>query len=64
MDFISRKDVLDMFSISVWTLRRWQKGRQFPNPICASGNVRMYRKSEIERWLATQAQHHEIIDSQ
>ena len=53
-----------MFSISVWTLRRWQKGRQFPNPICASGNVRMYRKSEIESWMETQAEQHEIVNSQ
>ena len=38
--------------------------RQFPNPICASGNVRMYRKSEIESWMETQAEQHEIVNSQ
>ncbi len=55
MDFISRKDVLELFSISAWTLRRWQKERQFPDAICASGQVRMYRKSEVEGWVEAQA---------
>ena len=49
MDFISRKVLLELFSISVWTLRRWQKERQFPDAIAASGRVRMYNKSEVER---------------
>jgi len=64
MDFISRKDVLDMFSISVWTLRRWQKERQFPDAICASGHVRMYRKSEVEGWVEAQAKRPKLVNSQ
>ena len=51
MGFISRAEVLNLFDISVWTLRRWQKERQFPDAIAASGKVRMYRKSEVEDWL-------------
>ena len=51
MEFMSRGDVLKLFDISVWTLRRWQKERQFPDAIAASGKVRMYRKSEVEDWL-------------
>lgn len=54
MEFISRGDVLKLFDISVWTLRRWQKNNNFPRPISASGKVRMYRKSEIEEWLEAQ----------
>jgi len=51
MEFMSRGDLLKLFDISVWTLRRWQKERQFPDAIAASGKVRMYRKSEVEDWL-------------
>ena len=51
MEFISRGDVLKLFDISVWTLRRWQNERQFPEAIAASGRVRMYNKSEVENWL-------------
>jgi len=56
MDFISRSEVLKLFSISVWTLRRWQKHNHFPDAIHASGKVRMYRKSEVEGWLMTQGE--------
>ena len=54
MEFISRSDVLKLFDISVWTLRRWQKNNNFPGPIPASSKVIMYRKSEIEEWLEAQ----------
>ena len=64
MDFISRKDVLELFSISVWTLRRWQKERQFPDAIRASGHVRMYRKSEVEGWVEAQAKRPKLVNSQ
>jgi predicted DNA-binding transcriptional regulator AlpA len=64
MDFISRKDVLKLFSVSVWTLRRWQKERQFPDAICASGHVRMYRKSEVEGWVEAQAKRPKLVNSQ
>ena len=56
MDFISRKVLLELFSISVWTLRRWQKERQFPDTICASGKVRMYRETKVESWINNQAE--------
>ena len=55
MDFISRKDVLKLFSISVWTLRRWEKLRGFPKAIPVSGASRMYVKSEVDTWVLTRA---------
>ena len=56
MGFISRAEVLNLFDISVWTLRRWQKERQFPDAIAASGKVRLYRKSEVQDWIIYQAE--------
>ena len=55
MEFISRSDVLKLFNISVWTLRRWQKNNNFPSPIPASSKVIMYRKPAVEAWLEVQA---------
>ena len=55
MNFISRNEVLKLFDISVWTLRRWQKNNNFPEAIPASGKVRIYRKPEVEKWLEAQA---------
>ena len=63
MDFISRNEVLKLFDISVWTLRRWQKNNNFPNPIPASGKVRIYRKPEIEKWVEAQANSSETVNS-
>ena len=56
MGFISRAEVLKLFDIRVWTLRRWQKERQFPDAIAASGKVRLYRKSEVQDWIINQAE--------
>tara|TARA_B100000780_G_scaffold174940_1_gene122491 strand:- start:114 stop:302 length:189 start_codon:yes stop_codon:yes gene_type:complete len=55
MNFISRKDVLEMFSVSVWTLRRWEKQRGFPEAIPVSGAIRMYVKSELDAWVLSRA---------
>ena len=55
MNFISRKDVLEMFSVSVWTLRRWEKQRGFPKAIPVSGAIRMYVKSEVDAWVLGRA---------
>ena len=55
MNFISRKDVLELFSISVWTLRRWEKQRGFPEAIPVSGAIRMYVKSEVDAWVVSRA---------
>ena len=55
MNFISRKDVLELFSISVWTLRRWEKQRGFQEAIPVSGAIRMYVKSEVDAWVLTRA---------
>ena len=55
MNFISRKDVLELFSISVWTLRRWEKQRGFPEDIPVSGAIRMYVKSEVDALVLSRA---------
>lgn len=54
MEFISRSELLKLFDISVWTIRRWQKNNHFPCPISASGKIKMYRKSEVKEWLESQ----------
>jgi len=54
MNFISRKDVLELFGISTWTLRRWEK-QGFPKPISVSKVVRMYVKSDVDKWIKEQA---------
>ena len=53
--FVSRKDILATFDISVWTLRRWQKHRGFPEPISVSGIKKMYIKSEVDAWVLNNA---------
>ena len=53
--FVSRKDILATFDISVWTLRRWQKHRGFPEPISVSGIKKMYVKSEVDAWVLNNA---------
>ena len=55
MNFISRKDVLEMFSVSVWTLRRWEKQKGFPKAIPVSGAIRMYVKSDVDAWVEAHA---------
>ena len=54
-NFISRKDILATFDISVWTLRRWQKHRGFPEPISVSSIKKMYIKSEVDAWVLNNA---------
>ena len=53
--FVSRKDILATFDISVWTLRRWQEHRGFPEPISVSGIKKMYIKSEVDAWVLNNA---------
>ena len=51
MDLITRKEVLNMFNISVWTIRRWEKSRGFPQPIHVSPAIRMYDKRAVDDWI-------------
>lgn len=51
MDLITRKEVLDLFKVSVWTIRRWEKDRGFPKAIHLSPTIRMYEKNAVEAWL-------------
>ena len=51
MGLVPRKDILKMFNISVWTLRRWQKHRGFPAPIHVSPVIKMYDKAAVDDWI-------------
>ena len=51
MNLISRKEVLDLFKISVWTIRRWEKERGFPKAIHLSPTIRVYDKKAVDDWL-------------
>ena len=64
MNYMPRRDVLSQFGISIRTLGRWEKNRNFPKPIQASELVKVYDEQEIESWLAAQAEQYEIINSQ
>ena len=55
MEFISRKEILNTFDISVWTLRRWEKYHGFPEPISVSGIKKMYVKPEVDTWVLERA---------
>ena len=55
MKYISRRDVLNQFGISLRTLGRWERYRNFPKPIQASEIVKIYNTAEIDAWLKTQS---------
>ena len=48
MNYMPRRDVLNQFGISIRTLGRWEKHRNFPKPIQASELVKVYDEQEIE----------------
>ena len=54
MKYMSRRDVLNQFGISLRTLGRWERYRNFPKPIQASALVKIYNTQEIENWLKAQ----------
>ena len=51
MDYLNRADVLNLFKVSKYTIRRWEQTNGFPAPIRPSSRVVMYRKSAIDQWL-------------
>ena len=51
MNYMPRRDVLNQFGISIRTLGRWEKNRNFPKPIRASELVKVYDEQEIESWF-------------
>lgn len=51
MDLITRKKVLKMFNINVWTIRLREKSYRFPQPIHVSPEILMYDKKAVEDWL-------------
>ena len=54
MNYKSRRDVLNQFGISVRTLGRWEKYRNFPKHIRVSELVKIYDVQEIDNWLKAQ----------
>lgn len=58
MQLVPRKDILKMFSISVWTLRRWEKYRGFPAAIHVSPAIRMYDKAAVDDWVKARPNNH------
>jgi len=54
MKYMSRRDVLNQFGISLRTLGRWERYRNFPKPIQASELVKIYSTQEIDDWLNAQ----------
>lgn len=48
-DLVSRADIQEMAGVKTWTVNNWARMESFPKPV----GDRLWRRSEIERWLAT-----------
>ena len=51
MNYVSQRDVLAQFGISLSTLKRWKKNRGFPNHLSLSKAVQVYDVIAIEDWI-------------
>ena len=51
MNYVSQRDVLAQFGISLSTLKRWKKNRGFPNHLSLSKAVQVYDSIAIEDWI-------------
>ena len=51
MNYVSQRDVLTQFGISLSTLKRWKKNRGFPNHLSLSEAVLVYDATAIEEWI-------------
>ena len=54
MNYVSQRDVLAQFGISLSTLKRWKKNRGFPNHLSLSKAVQVYDAIAIEDWIKEQ----------
>ena len=54
MNYVSQRDVLAQFGISLSTLKRWKKNRGFPNHLNLSKAVQVYDAIAIEDWINEQ----------
>ena len=51
MNYVSQRDVLTQFGISLSTLKRWKKNRGFPKHLSLSEAVYVYDATAIEEWI-------------
>jgi predicted DNA-binding transcriptional regulator AlpA len=49
--FVGRRELLRELGVSKTTILRWTAERGFPRPLPRSGQVPIYDRAEIERWL-------------
>ncbi len=52
LELLKRADVLRLLRIAKPTLRRWIRGGLFPRPFYLSPTLPVWRRTDIERWLA------------
>jgi predicted DNA-binding transcriptional regulator AlpA len=51
---IGKFALADVLAVDKWTLDRWRKkDSSFPQPVWISGSTPRWKRTEIERWLAT-----------
>jgi predicted DNA-binding transcriptional regulator AlpA len=53
IDLIRKKPLAAKLGVNPWTLDRWRKAGQFPQPIWLSPSVPAWRVSDIDAWLRT-----------
>lgn len=51
MNYVSQRDVLTQFGISLSTLKRWKKNRGFLKHLSLSEAVLVYDVTAIEEWI-------------
>jgi predicted DNA-binding transcriptional regulator AlpA len=49
--FVGRRELLRELGVSKTTILRWTAERGFQRPLPRSGQVPIYDRAEIERWL-------------
>ena len=52
--FVGRRELLHELGISKTTILRWTAERGFPHPLPNSGQVPIYDRDDIDRWLRSE----------
>ncbi|MDA9318543.1 AlpA family phage regulatory protein [Octadecabacter sp.] len=52
--FIGRRELLNELGVSKTTILRWTAERGFPQPLQNSGQVPIYDRDDIKRWLRSE----------
>jgi len=53
--FVGRRELLQELGISKTTILRWTTERGFPRPLPNSGQVPIYDRDDINRWLRSES---------